>query len=284
MQQWTGCIAGALTRAEFEQALAAAGLDRRSRSPRPTASTRAPARRSSARGSPEPSARRRRRPPDLEPQLELLLERPGILAGDQRRAAARARAGRSRRAAGRPSSARRRPPPRGRRSRRRTGRRGRRPPPSPAASSTPSACVSDAAKIAVGGSGSASSSSVRRWATSRPCGPVALQLVAHRDARRGQRAAVALAAAGGSTRTRKPGSLVSPTNAIRSWPSSSRWRVASSPPWTSSMTTRGSRGCCASTSTTGAPAASSASTSSSCGASETISIPSERSTGARRPR
>ena len=26
MQQWTGCIAGALTRAEFEQALAAAGL------------------------------------------------------------------------------------------------------------------------------------------------------------------------------------------------------------------------------------------------------------------
>jgi len=27
MQQWTGCIAGALTRAEFEQALAAAGLE-----------------------------------------------------------------------------------------------------------------------------------------------------------------------------------------------------------------------------------------------------------------
>jgi arsenite methyltransferase len=26
MQQWTGCIAGALTRAEFEQALGAAGL------------------------------------------------------------------------------------------------------------------------------------------------------------------------------------------------------------------------------------------------------------------
>jgi hypothetical protein len=26
MQQWTGCIAGALTRAEFEQQLAAAGL------------------------------------------------------------------------------------------------------------------------------------------------------------------------------------------------------------------------------------------------------------------
>ena len=26
MQQWTGCIAGALTRAEFEQALTAAGL------------------------------------------------------------------------------------------------------------------------------------------------------------------------------------------------------------------------------------------------------------------
>ena len=26
MQQWTGCIAGALTRAEFEQALAEAGL------------------------------------------------------------------------------------------------------------------------------------------------------------------------------------------------------------------------------------------------------------------
>jgi arsenite methyltransferase len=26
MQQWTGCIAGALTRAEFEHALAAAGL------------------------------------------------------------------------------------------------------------------------------------------------------------------------------------------------------------------------------------------------------------------
>ena len=26
MQQWTGCIAGALTREEFEQALAAAGL------------------------------------------------------------------------------------------------------------------------------------------------------------------------------------------------------------------------------------------------------------------
>ena len=27
MAQWTGCIAGALTRAEFEDALAAAGLD-----------------------------------------------------------------------------------------------------------------------------------------------------------------------------------------------------------------------------------------------------------------
>jgi arsenite methyltransferase len=27
MQQWTGCIAGALTRAEFEGALAAAGLE-----------------------------------------------------------------------------------------------------------------------------------------------------------------------------------------------------------------------------------------------------------------
>jgi ubiquinone/menaquinone biosynthesis C-methylase UbiE len=27
MQQWTGCIAGALTREEFEQALAAAGLE-----------------------------------------------------------------------------------------------------------------------------------------------------------------------------------------------------------------------------------------------------------------
>ena len=26
MQQWTGCVAGALTRAEFEHALAAAGL------------------------------------------------------------------------------------------------------------------------------------------------------------------------------------------------------------------------------------------------------------------
>ena len=26
MQQWTGCVAGALTRAEFEQALADAGL------------------------------------------------------------------------------------------------------------------------------------------------------------------------------------------------------------------------------------------------------------------
>ena len=28
MQQWTGCVAGALTRAEFEEALAAAGLER----------------------------------------------------------------------------------------------------------------------------------------------------------------------------------------------------------------------------------------------------------------
>lgn len=27
MQQWTGCIAGALTRAEFEQALTDAGLE-----------------------------------------------------------------------------------------------------------------------------------------------------------------------------------------------------------------------------------------------------------------
>jgi arsenite methyltransferase len=27
MQQWTGCVAGALTRTEFEEALAAAGLD-----------------------------------------------------------------------------------------------------------------------------------------------------------------------------------------------------------------------------------------------------------------
>jgi arsenite methyltransferase len=27
MQQWTGCIAGALTRAEFERALADAGLE-----------------------------------------------------------------------------------------------------------------------------------------------------------------------------------------------------------------------------------------------------------------
>ena len=71
---------------------------------------------------------------------------------------------------------------------------------------------------------------------------------------------------------------------MRSWPSSSRCRVASSPPCTSSMTTRGSRGCRASTSTTGARAASSASASSSCGASETISSPSERSSGARRPR
>ena len=28
MQEWTGCIAGALTRAEFEEALTAAGLER----------------------------------------------------------------------------------------------------------------------------------------------------------------------------------------------------------------------------------------------------------------
>ena len=27
MQQWTGCVAGALTRAEFEEALAEAGLE-----------------------------------------------------------------------------------------------------------------------------------------------------------------------------------------------------------------------------------------------------------------
>ena len=57
MAAWTGCIAGALTREEFERALVAAGSST-SRSPRRTASTSRPPRRSSARASPErPSCR-----------------------------------------------------------------------------------------------------------------------------------------------------------------------------------------------------------------------------------
>ena len=47
MQQWTGCIAGALTREEFEQALAEAGLRGHRGSTRPTACTSTPHRRSS---------------------------------------------------------------------------------------------------------------------------------------------------------------------------------------------------------------------------------------------
>ena len=52
MREWTGCIAGALTRDEFEQALAAAGSRGRSRSTRRTACTSTRAPRSSARASP----------------------------------------------------------------------------------------------------------------------------------------------------------------------------------------------------------------------------------------
>ena len=51
MQQWTGCIAGALTEAEFRAALAAPASST-SRSARPTASTSTPARRSSAPAAP----------------------------------------------------------------------------------------------------------------------------------------------------------------------------------------------------------------------------------------
>ncbi len=46
MQQWTGCIAGALTRDEFERGLRDGGLRDRSRSSRPIASTTRPRRRS----------------------------------------------------------------------------------------------------------------------------------------------------------------------------------------------------------------------------------------------
>ncbi len=51
MAQWTGCIAGALTREEFETALADGRARRRSRSARRTASTSTRPRRSSARAS-----------------------------------------------------------------------------------------------------------------------------------------------------------------------------------------------------------------------------------------
>ena len=48
-QQWTGCIAGALTRQRFRARSCARPASRTSRSARPTASTSMPSRRSSAR-------------------------------------------------------------------------------------------------------------------------------------------------------------------------------------------------------------------------------------------
>ena len=63
MQQWTGCIAGALTAADFEAELAAAGLVDDRDPARPTACTSTPARRSSARRSPN----REREPGGLDP-------------------------------------------------------------------------------------------------------------------------------------------------------------------------------------------------------------------------
>ena len=48
MAAWTGCIAGALTETEFRSDPGRAPGSERSRSPRPTASTSTPARRSSA--------------------------------------------------------------------------------------------------------------------------------------------------------------------------------------------------------------------------------------------
>src|SRR3954447_24523691 len=70
---------------------------------------------------------------------------------------------------------------------------------------------------------------------------------------------------------------VSPMNAIRRWPSSIRWRVASSPPPKSSITTLGNAECWASTRTHGAPAARRRATSASGGKVDTISRPSARS-------
>ena len=60
MQQWTGCIAGALTREEFERELADGGFET-SRSSRPTGSTTRPRRRSSGRHCRSLAAQRQRR-------------------------------------------------------------------------------------------------------------------------------------------------------------------------------------------------------------------------------
>ena len=138
------------------------------------------------------------------------------------------------------------------------------------------ASVSDAATMAVGRSARARIASADRAGALRPCSarPTSSSRMARPSVRR--------ACSTPRRRRRldanpKPGRGTSPTNPSRRWPRSSRWRAASRPPPTSSVTTRGSRRWWASTRTTGSRSRGSAPARPRAGAMETRISPSMRS-------